>query len=1060
EHGVQLARHDNVWSFAWGVAVDDFNEDGNWDFIAAGNNDNLRYLEGNGDGTFTRHTITNNAPGSQARGKAAGDVNNDGHADLVMTERSTGKVYAYLGDGTGSFSAPIYLFTTYSEWWSTSTYRDPYGLAVADFNNDGSVDIITNDGSPGLYSLWIGDGALNFTRARTLFDFSNHGSLDPFDIDRDGDMDFIVIENYYGGRIYSATNWEDGTIWTTKQIIAYNSGSSGHRSLMAVSTPPSQPTFETSGTYVSSIHDTGDAQSRITHVIYEATDNANQTVTVQVRSSNNPSMMGASPWETVDPDDNTLSTPAGQYIQYRVILTSTKRSTPVLESMRIRYQTNPSWITGQVENTGGYVVADAEVSFWTGGLKVARDVTDGSGNYRIGVSPGTYTLRVQCKDYNPYRESVTIVGDAVNDMEISYRNFIEFTHPADFAGGNFTNTTLDETHDALALATNMALDRPVFSNRSSWANWDLHYLVDGTITRRFHATVNAGAGTGYMNPQWVAVDLGDQVEIAAIDYYMSYDTRFWQSGFRIAVYTDYDAGTKTFSGETIIVDYPKGTWTSAEDCPNRFVFENGAIFQASNGGNVSGWLPGTSTVTGRYVKVFNVYGNYSNSDLWHYYRIAELSVFAPSMSGEYISAIWNVTDDDRQVSAVQWHSDVPAGTSLSVSIRTGETVADLLSAPWTHVTNRQYGFTPPLEGQFIQYRVQMTSSDGTSTPRLRDIMLFAYEHPAWISGNVTHAVIGTSLPLAGVTVQQDAGLLLPFTILTDASGYYLAPVEYPTTGYLDYTLNVSKNGFRDGTDSARITPASVDITLDIQLDAGDDWTEMWGNPEHTSSTFLPSNIVAQGVSWKAYIGGYAGWGVIADVNLDNRNDIVMLYGDRVVAKTPDDVLLWVGETSDVDRIIGIYDLDKNGIIDIVAAKRTPARISIINGLNGSLEYEMTWPTKSLHQYAPDNIVVDDFDGSMDGKYEVIIKLNDGRLRAWTFKTVDWRAVPETMWDIAYTYDSKNSIAVGDVDLDGVKDVVVLTPYRITVYNAEDGSFKYDRVISSSPYRVGGSVVIR
>ena len=243
------------------------------------------------------------------------------------------------------------------------------------------------------------------------------------------------------------------------------------------------------------------------------------------------------------------------------------------------------------------------------------------------------------------------------------------------------------------------------------------------------------------------------------------------------------------------------------------------------------------------------------------------------------------------------------------------------------------------------------------------------------------------------------------------------------------------------------------------MNPADDWTQMGGNGEWSSSTKLPSRYVAPGVEWKYYIGGYAEWGVVYDVNQDNRNDIVMLYGDRVVAKTPENVLLWVGETSQVDHIIGIYDLDKNGIDDIIAAKQYPARISIINGVNGSLQYEKTWPAQYLHSYIPDNIIVGDFDGLMDGMYEMIIKLNDGRLRAWSFETTGWRVKPVQMWDISYSYDSKNSIAIGDVDLDGVQDVVVLTAYKVSVYNAETGAFKYEKAISTAPYRVGGSLII-
>ncbi|MCI0497795.1 MAG: FG-GAP-like repeat-containing protein [Thermoplasmata archaeon] len=1050
----------NLANYMYDAAVDDFNEDGDWDFIFCGANDDLRFMEGNGDGTFSLHVITNNAPGSQVRGKGAGDVNNDGHADLVMIERTTGGVYVYYGDGAGNFPAnPTFLFTAYSELYGTVTYRDPYGLAVADFDNDGTVDIITNDGSPALYSLWLGDGTGAFEFAGPKFDLSNHGAIDPFDIDGDGDMDLLVIESASGGTIWSVSNWDDGETWTTGSII--KSSSSTHPGTYGIATPPVLPVYETTGTYTSSVHDTGSAQSVITLVTFGSRTNANQGIGVDVRSSNDPGMAGASAWEPVTSHDNVISTPAGRYVQYRARFTSTMRSTPVLDSVTIHYQTNPAWVTGTVSNTGGYAVPGARVGFWSGGLEVAWDTSDASGDYRIGVSAGDYSLRAACDDYNPYKENVTVIANALKDIEISYRNFIEHTLPDDFMGGTFDNARIATTFAGeLELATNIALGTTVFSNRSSSYEYDFPYMVDGTITRRFESTVNAGPDTGYMNPQWVAIDLGGMNDVSAIDYRMSYLTRFWQNGFVIAVRTGYDPVAGTFSGGEEIVSFPKWTWTSGSECPDDLLLVQGATFRASSGANVSGWLPATPSVNGRYVVISNVYGNDTNSATWHRYRVAEVSVYTPSMTGEYVSAPWNVTDPARQVSCVQWHSDVPAGTTLEVAIRAADTEALLAAEPWTVVEDREHGFAPAIRGQFVQYRVSMSSADGIAAPALFDIMVFSYERPAWILGNVTQTRVGTVIPLAAVHVTREDGQLLPFTVMTDLDGSYIAPVEYPAAGRLEHSLDVSKRGYQDGGANANVTPALIEVTADVELEPVDDWTQLWGNREHTSSTNLPANMYAQGVKWKAYIGGYAGWGVIYDVNLDTRNDLVMVYGDRVVAKTPDNVLLWVGETNDVDRIIGIYDLDKNGIPDIVAAKQNPARIAIINGVNGSLQYEQTWPTGSLHQYAPDNIVVDDFDGLVDGKYEMIVKLNDGRLRAWGFDTRGWKAIPRTMWEIPYAYAAKNSIAVGDVDLDGVKDVVVLYTYGVSVYDAEDGSFKYERTLAASPYMIGGSVIIR
>jgi len=1055
--GVQFSMS----NYHFSGAVADYNNDGDWDFIGAGNNDNLFFCRGNGDGTFDRFTITLDAPDSRNRGKSAGDINNDGNADLVVVTNNDGWVYAYYGDGNGNFDAdPTYLFTAYSQRYGPITYRDPYGLTIADFNNDGTADIITNDGSPALYSLWIGDGAGNFERQDpSLFDFGSHGALDAFDVDQDGDMDLVIIEHYGGGRIYAAINIGDGASWSTKEVIKYNSGSSGQKNTFGIVTPPTVTTFETSGAYVSDIHDTVDANSEITLVDYTGGVNANQSMTVQVRSAPDILMAGASAWEDVDVYDNTITTPSGRYIQYRVLLSGTGMSSPVLRSIDISYQTSPAWITGTVTNEGGYPVPGAVVRMETGGLTAAGAVCDASGDYRIGVSAGAYTLRVEAEDHNPYWQDVNVVGNAVLDLVIRFKNVLFHTTVDDFGTGSFTNTFADEQRGAVTLASNIARDMSVFGNSGEWADWHRAQLVDGRYDLRYHATVNAPQSAGYKNSQWIAVDLGSQRDIASIDYYMSYDSRYWQSGFAITAYTGYDAPTETFSGGTELVNFTKGTWTTAADCPDRFTFEQGAVYNASSGAPVSGWLPGTSSVTARYVRVHEVYGNYTNSDTWHYYRIAEMGVHPPSLSGEYVSEICNTTNPNSLISAVQWHADVPPGTTMDVYLRSGDDEAGILTEPWVPVEDMDHDFGSVFEGDFIQYRVVMNSTDGASTPALRDISIHYYEDPAWMTGTVTQKFIGTLIPLARVDVQQQAGLLSNVTVLTGRNGSYIAPVECSSSGPLLYDLVVSKAGYQDETGVANITQALPETVADIELNPNDDWTQMGGNADRTSSTAIPGQYFAPGVEWKSYIGGYAEWGVIYDVNKDNRNDIVMLYGQRVVAKTPDDVLLWVGDTSDVDKIIGIYDLDKNGIVDIVAAKRYPARISIINGVNGSLQYEKTWTAQYLHSYAPDNIIVDDFDGAMDGKYEMIIKLNDGRLRAWKFKTVGWRAVPETMWDISYAYDSKNSIAVGDVDLDGVKDVVVLTAYRISVYNAEDGSFKYDDVISSAPYRVGGSLII-
>jgi len=334
----------DVNAYLMDCAVDDFNLDGNWDFAITGNDDVLYYYEGVGNGSFIKNMITTNAPGGRGRGKDAGDINNDGNPDIVYTEYGTGTVHAYLGSGNGTFSEPVYLFTAYSQLYDEAAYRDPYGLVVADLDNDGTADIMTNDGGPGVYSIWKGDGACGFTWQGVSFDYSSHGAIDDFDFDQDGDLDIIAIEHGSGGRIYSAANMDDGETWSSRQVIKYDTAA--HRQNYAISAPPSltQSTLETAGTYVSDIHDTGSVDNEVTLVTYSAHVNANQSLRVQLRSSDDPGMGGASAWEDMDIRDNTIATPSGRYIQYRVLFNGTGRSTPVLESVAIRYSENPVWL--------------------------------------------------------------------------------------------------------------------------------------------------------------------------------------------------------------------------------------------------------------------------------------------------------------------------------------------------------------------------------------------------------------------------------------------------------------------------------------------------------------------------------------------------------------------------------------------------------------------------------------------------------------------------------------------------------------------------------------------
>ncbi|RLA84921.1 MAG: hypothetical protein DRG31_04335, partial [Deltaproteobacteria bacterium] len=118
-----------------GFAAADYNLDGNDDFVVSGDNDVFKLFLGYGNGTFNYMDLSGTGA-YYALAKDAADFNNDMKPDFATIRSSDGRVHVYLNDGTANFTIISGVDTP-----STRSYC----LAAGDFDEDGYADIIVSN---------------------------------------------------------------------------------------------------------------------------------------------------------------------------------------------------------------------------------------------------------------------------------------------------------------------------------------------------------------------------------------------------------------------------------------------------------------------------------------------------------------------------------------------------------------------------------------------------------------------------------------------------------------------------------------------------------------------------------------------------------------------------------------------------------------------------------------------------------------------------------------------------------------------------------------------------
>lgn len=198
-----------VGTFPMHLAFADLNEDGDIDIITANYLDaSLSVLFGNGDGTFqpaADRSLKNNPLDYSEIGDgptflAVGDLNKDGHLDVVSAIFDDGVIAVLFGDGSGNLTAPTFYTTS----------SGPIAVAIADLNNDDKLDICVVCTSYALIQVFEGDGLGDFEEQANITVGGHPRLFAVQDLNGDGDLD-LAIASYDDNRVYVVEGNGDGT---------------------------------------------------------------------------------------------------------------------------------------------------------------------------------------------------------------------------------------------------------------------------------------------------------------------------------------------------------------------------------------------------------------------------------------------------------------------------------------------------------------------------------------------------------------------------------------------------------------------------------------------------------------------------------------------------------------------------------------------------------------------------------------------------------------------------------------------------------------------------------
>ena len=214
----QVLTVPQAMSSSLGFTIDDVNGDSKLDLVAVTtptSGSGITVFLGKGDGTFPT-TGVNGPSGANGSIVISADFNNDTKKDLAT---NTGQILLGNGDGTYTLQAGVV------------GVGQLVGLAAADFNKDGKLDLAFSNASANTTDIYNGKGDGTFTYSASYPAIAGFQNLDASDLNGDGFPDLFVGTAHGGvftsdlntaAMFQSRLNSGDGTLGKLRAYLPSN----------------------------------------------------------------------------------------------------------------------------------------------------------------------------------------------------------------------------------------------------------------------------------------------------------------------------------------------------------------------------------------------------------------------------------------------------------------------------------------------------------------------------------------------------------------------------------------------------------------------------------------------------------------------------------------------------------------------------------------------------------------------------------------------------------------------------------------------------------------------